>query len=118
MDSSAFDKYLPYIDVNDGTKRLMGNRAIYLSIIQKFDSAGLVEAVTKAAEAHDYEALRIAAHTLKGAAANLSLSRFQEISAKIEESAKTGEAPDSLLDELQSVFSFTSKAISELVSET
>lgn len=113
----GYGKYLPDIDVNDGVARLMNNMKIYISVLKKFDGAKLVEDVLTAAGEADYEKLRHAAHTLKGAAGNLSLKRFQEVSSAIEQCAKDKADPGELLAELQAVQETTSKAVESLIAE-
>lgn len=113
----GYGKYLPDIDVADGVARLMNNMKIYTTVLKKFDGTKFVADIMAAAETQDYEALQLAAHTLKGAAANLSLKRFHEVSFAIEQCAKDKENPKELLDELQTALQTTSQAITGFLAE-
>ncbi|MCD7946942.1 MAG: Hpt domain-containing protein [Oscillospiraceae bacterium] len=118
MGANGNEAHLPYIDVNEGTARLMNNTKIYLSILKKFDAVPLVEEIVAAAADADYERLQRAAHTLKGAAGNLSLTRFYEVAFAIEQRAKEGASDDARLAELQEVLAGSTRAIQSLLAES
>ncbi|MCC8122275.1 MAG: Hpt domain-containing protein [Oscillospiraceae bacterium] len=112
------EAYLPYIDVCEGTDRLMNNFKLYLSILKKFDAVPLVEEIVTTAADADYEGLQRAAHTLKGAAGNLSLTRLYEVAFAIEQRAKEETSEDALLAELQEVLAGSTQAIQRLIAES
>jgi HPt (histidine-containing phosphotransfer) domain-containing protein len=79
---------MPFINVEDGVKRLMNNRALYLKLLNSFQGRDLAQKIIDAIDSKNYEAIAHAAHTLKGVAANLSLTALSEISLQIESLSK------------------------------
>ena len=61
-----------------------------LSQIVRDDGGALMDAMTRAIESHDAEALRRAAHTLKGTAANLGASDLAAMALNVERVASDG----------------------------
>lgn len=113
-----YDKYLPFIDVTDGLSRLMNDIKIYTMVLKKFDGNASFHDIKTAADANDYQALQLHAHTLKGVAGNLSLKRLQELALATEHCAKEKKEPGDLLTQLQEAIVATTAAIEELLSES
>jgi HPt (histidine-containing phosphotransfer) domain-containing protein len=74
-----------------------------------------LHAIYGAVSAEDCEALRQAAHKLKGAAANLALVQLCDVAASIEAAAKTGnvEQASGLVSKLDIVYHQAVSAIEE-----
>jgi HPt (histidine-containing phosphotransfer) domain-containing protein len=76
-----------YIDTEDGLKRVMNNKKLYVRLLTKFKSGTNLVALAAAVAAGDYEKAEIEAHTIKGIAGNLSFTELfkqsQELDAKL-----------------------------------
>ncbi|MDR0323531.1 MAG: Hpt domain-containing protein [Treponema sp.] len=62
-----------YVNVEEGTKRVMNNTKLYAKLLGKFKDDKSLTDVKNFLDAGDFEKAKAAAHTLKGLAANLSL---------------------------------------------
>jgi HPt (histidine-containing phosphotransfer) domain-containing protein len=82
------ESFMPFINVEEGIKRLMNNRTLYLKLLNNFQGRYLTQKIIEAIDAKNYEAVAQSAHTLKGVAANLSLTALSEITLQIELLAK------------------------------
>jgi HPt (histidine-containing phosphotransfer) domain-containing protein len=83
--------YLPDIDLKDGIGRVMNKESIYLRLLGKFKPREMVEdLIAKINAASDMDAIRNAAHALKGSAANLGMPVIVQATQLIEEDAKKG----------------------------
>ncbi|MGL5436805.1 MAG: Hpt domain-containing protein [Lachnospiraceae bacterium] len=111
-----YDKYLPFIDVEEGVNRLMNDMRIYTTVLKKFNGEVLFHDIDTAAKEKDYPNLQLHSHTLKGTAGNLSLKRLQEIALAIESCAKEEKDPGDLITELQEVITATAAAVAELLA--
>ena len=69
-------------------------------------TAGYLKSLREAVQAGDLEQTRIQAHTIKGAAANISAWRMREIAGKLEELSRDGELEGAadLLERLEKGF--------------
>jgi HPt (histidine-containing phosphotransfer) domain-containing protein len=85
---------LPGIDVASALARVAGNAALYVKLLRLM-AAGAPSSKEKLAAAlasGDAEAVRQEAHSIKGAAANLSITEVTETSARLELAARSGDA--------------------------
>jgi HPt (histidine-containing phosphotransfer) domain-containing protein len=102
-------------DADHAIARLGGDRKLLRELITIFraDAPSLIVAVRKAAAKGDAEALRRAAHTLKGALGTLDAMRAHRAAARLEDAARNGdlEAARLLLGELETELSDLHKAI-------
>jgi len=113
MDYSIF---LPDINVMDGKTRVMGNMKLYLRLVGRFDGFKMAGSISDAVKAGDIEAAADAAHALRGTAANLAFPVVQEITEKIENSAKEGEDCTQFLQPLEDAVTALADVISRIVS--
>ncbi len=111
-----YEKYLPFIDVEEGVKRLMNDMRIYTMVLKKFNGEALFNDIKTAADSNDYPNLQLHAHTMKGTAGNLSLKRLQELALTIETCAKEKKEPGDLINELQEAVTATAAAVAELLA--
>jgi HPt (histidine-containing phosphotransfer) domain-containing protein len=79
---------LRLIDSEEGLKRVGGNLNLYKRLLQKFVDANYYAPLQEAIEAGDIEAAEQAAHTIKGVAANLALSRITAIATALDSDLK------------------------------
>jgi HPt (histidine-containing phosphotransfer) domain-containing protein len=95
----------PVFDKAELLERLGGREDMLGRFIAMFNRnvAGYMEALLSAAERGDGEQLRIQAHTIKGAAGNISARRMRETAAAIEAYAREGRLDDatSLIPQLK-----------------
>jgi HPt (histidine-containing phosphotransfer) domain-containing protein len=64
------------IDYDGGVERLMGNAEMYENFLQMFVKDDSFAELEKAMEEKDYDKAFAAAHTLKGVAGNLSMTKL------------------------------------------
>jgi len=83
---------LPVFDYDDFMERMDGDIDLLKEVIEIFleDSPNLMAALRSAILVRDAEAMEKAAHTLKGAAANISAKRLQQFSQAMQELIKKG----------------------------
>lgn len=70
------------VDTKGALERFIGNAELYIQFLDKFQSDETIELVHAAAEANNWDDLFFAAHTMKGMAGNLGLTRLYEASAE------------------------------------
>ena len=96
-----------YIDVAEGIKRVMNNSKLYAKLLVKFkDDKNLVE-LDEALAAGDLQKAQASAHTLKGLAANLSLSELFNQSLELETQIKAGSVNPEQLATVKDVYAQT-----------
>jgi PAS domain S-box-containing protein len=101
-DSGGFEVLLPSgisgLDIEAGLKLVLGNRALYLSLLKKFMSGNqeTAENIHKAIKDGDLATAERIAHTLKGVSAGLGAMRLHDLSAAMESAFKEKMADDEL----------------------
>lgn len=88
----------PVWDRESALSRMMGQEEMLASLLDIFivDAAPIMQQLREYVEAGDMENAGKTAHAMKGMAANLSALQLQELSAKLEQSAKSGEQEEVL----------------------
>ena len=101
------------IDTNSALRRTGGNRMRYEALLRKFagQSTGAVTEMRAALSVGDRETAARAAHSLKGAAANLGAAAVAELAAKAESAIQDGQSPEEALQSLESSLASTVNAI-------
>jgi HPt (histidine-containing phosphotransfer) domain-containing protein len=94
----------------------MNNKKLYFRLLRSFSGPKLAADIITAIEAGDHIRVQQAAHTLKGVAANLSLSGLMSISLQIETRAKALEGAEDLLPTLKETVEMTVAAIERLLA--
>ena len=86
VDSSVIDRV-------ELTKRLMGDDIMICKIIETFNNVapGIIETLRFAVEAENYDLAKEQAHSLKGAAANISAVELRDLAIELENYYKTKE---------------------------
>jgi len=104
---------IPGVDTKSALKRTGGNRLRYESLLRKFaqPSAGGVQEIRAALAAGDTATAARAAHSLKGAAANLGAAALAEVAARAETAITTGQGIDDALQSLALSFDTVAAAI-------
>jgi len=112
---------LPVFDYDDFMERMDGDMDLLKEVIEIFleDAPSLVGALRLAILGGDKDAMERAAHTLKGAAANISAKGLQSLSANMQEIIKKGEAGDieKLLGNMETHYEELAKALRSCLTE-
>jgi HPt (histidine-containing phosphotransfer) domain-containing protein len=105
-----------YINAEEGMKRVMNNGKLYARLLEKFKTDGSMANLEAQVSAGDMEKAQIAAHTLKGLAANLSLTELFERTRDLETQIKERALPEDALDVIRSVYAETLKKADEVIA--
>jgi HPt (histidine-containing phosphotransfer) domain-containing protein len=105
-----------YINFDEGMKRVVNNGKLYVRLLGKFKSDTTMADLELRISAGDLEGAQISAHTLKGLAANLSLTELFERTRDLESCIKERAVPEGALDTLKSVYEETLKRLDEVIA--
>jgi HPt (histidine-containing phosphotransfer) domain-containing protein len=108
-----------YINLEEGLKRMMNNPKFFAKMLGKFktDNAHLLDDTITAAQAGDYEKAKGAIHTLKGIAANLSLTELYKQTLEVEAQIKGGSLNQDTQESIQKCFAETLVLVSEVIAK-
>jgi HPt (histidine-containing phosphotransfer) domain-containing protein len=104
-----------YVNFDDGVKRVMNNAKLYVKLLTKFKTGTNLEELSTQLGAGDYEKAQVAAHTIKGIAANLSLTELFEKIRDLESQIKEKSVQPEAIDTVKTVFEETLKQIDEVI---
>ena len=99
------------IDTKSALRRTGGNPKRYEMLLRKFAESAAVEEIRDALAKGDMATAARAAHSLKGAAANLGATAVAEAAAKVEKEIQTGETTSPALDGMAASLRTTVQAI-------
>ncbi len=108
---------LPGVNIAAGVKRLRGNRRLYRKLLLNFyqDYRTVNEQIRDALAQGDRDKVHSLAHTLNGAAGNLSADDLQRVAMQLEEAAKTdAKIEPILLQHFNEVVTATMNSLAEL----
>jgi len=105
-----------YVNFADGVKRVMGNAKFYIKLLTLFKNDTKIDNLETALAEGEMEKARVAAHTLKGIAANLSLTELFIQSEKLESQIKVGAPNPEQTATLKEVFVVTILEIEKIIS--
>jgi len=106
-----------YVNFAEGLKRMMNNPKLYVKLLAKFKDGTNTDALEAAAEAQDLEKILGEAHTLKGLAANLSLSELASQCLELEARAKAGAVDPAQVGRVKAAFAATLAEIDKVAAE-
>jgi len=106
-----------YLDFADGVKRVMNNSKLYIKLITKFRNETKIDDLEAALAAGQLEAAQGHAHTIKGVAANLSLTELFKQSLEIETQIKAGAVLPEQFGILKAAFEETIKEVDKVIAE-
>ena len=106
-----------YINVAEGTKRVMNNAKFYIKLITKFKADTNLDELEGALEAGDLEKAQGAAHTIKGLSANLSLTELNKQSLELETQIKAKAVDPNQITVLKNVFALTLTEIDKVIAQ-
>jgi HPt (histidine-containing phosphotransfer) domain-containing protein len=106
-----------YINVEEGLKRLMNNTGLYTKLLAKFKEDTRLNELDAALSAADMEKAKAAVHTLKGLAANLSLTELHKQSIEIEIQIKAGQVNPDQINIVKNVYTQTLEEVDEVIKK-
>ena len=97
---------LPGIDIEDGLRRVGGNRGLFSSLLKAFhrDYRDTTATIKQALIGNDSELAERGAHTIKGLAGNLSANELRGAAAILEENIRKGHLDN--IDEVLATFEY------------
>ncbi|MDR1665019.1 MAG: Hpt domain-containing protein [Clostridiales bacterium] len=107
----------PVLDVNDGMKRVMNKKKLFVNLLSRLDLQKMVGDITEAVNSGNHKKVAESAHALKGAAGNLGLIRLKDLMLEIETRGKAERDASGLLGELEDIAAATRRAIAEIIAE-
>ena len=106
-----------YINAEEGKKRVMNNGKLYAKLLTKFKNDTNLNDLVVFAEAQDWENAQGAAHTIKGIAANLSLTELFNQSLDVETQIKGKSLKSESLESLKTCFAETLVQVEKVITE-
>jgi HPt (histidine-containing phosphotransfer) domain-containing protein len=106
-----------YVDMADGAKRVMNNVKLYVKLLTKFRDDTRVDDIETALAAGDMEKARSAVHTVKGIAANLSLTELFKQSLELETQIKAGSVNPAQMETVKTVLAATLQEVNKVIAE-
>jgi len=106
-----------YINEEEGKKRVMNRVDIYIRLLNKFKTETNLDDLLAYSVAQDWEKAQAAAHTIKGIAANLSLTELFNQSLDVETQIKGKSLKNESLENLKACFTGTISAIEKVITE-
>ena len=87
---SGLPSFLPGVDVASGLARVAGNAKLYIKLLHKVaeEAPTIKQSLSAAIVDGDAVKVREVAHSLKGAAGNLSITKVAEAAQQVEQAAK------------------------------
>ena len=105
------------INEEEGVKRVMNNAKLYTKLLTKFKADTNLNDLVTFAGAQDWEKAQTAAHTIKGIAANLSMTELFNQSLDIETQIKGKALKPESLENLKNCFTKTLAAVEEVIAK-
>jgi len=105
------------IDFEDGIKRVMNNKKLFIKLLTKFKDGTNLDDLTASLAAGDMEKAQADAHTIKGLAANLSLSELFKQCLELETQIKAKAPAPGQLDMVKNAFAQTLQEIDKVIAE-
>ncbi|MDR2617241.1 MAG: Hpt domain-containing protein [Treponema sp.] len=111
------DAGVVYINEEEGKKRVMNNGKLYARLLTKFKTDTKLDDLVTMAGAQDWEKAQAAAHTIKGVAANLSLTELFNQSLDVETQIKGKSLKPESLESLKTCFSVTLDEVEKVIAK-
>jgi len=106
-----------YVNTEEALKRVMNNSKLLAKLLKKFkDDRNLVD-LEAALATGDLPKSQINAHTLKGLAANLSLTELYKQVLELETQIKAGSVVPGQLDTVKTVYSATLIEVDKVIAQ-
>jgi HPt (histidine-containing phosphotransfer) domain-containing protein len=108
---------LVYINPDEGIQRVMNNAKLYVKLLTKFKTETKLDDLLGFLSEGDYEKAQVAAHTIKGVSANLSLSELFKQSLELENQIKAKSVNPAQIETIKTTFDETLKKIDEVIAQ-
>ena len=79
------------MNIDDAMARLNNNKKLYMMLLKKFDGNAMLEDLLSKIQSGNAVEAEASAHTIKGLAANLSLSDLRSAAEEIDNQLKAGD---------------------------
>ena len=106
-----------HVNFAEGVQRVMNNAKLYVRLLAKFKDGTNLNSLKAAFDACDMETIQGELHTLKGLAANLSLTELFAKCLELETQAKGGTLEKDQMETVQAVFDATLREIDKVLAE-
>jgi HPt (histidine-containing phosphotransfer) domain-containing protein len=106
-----------YVNQQEGLSRVLNNAKLYVRLLTKFKTETTLDELNAAVKAGDFEKAQVDAHTLKGIAANLSLTKLFLQIQDLEIRIKKREEVSGDLEKLGQCFSETIINIDKVIEQ-
>jgi HPt (histidine-containing phosphotransfer) domain-containing protein len=106
-----------YVDFEEGSRRVMNNTKLYIKLLAKFRTDTNLDDLSAALAAGDYDKAQVAAHTIKGLSANLSLMELFEKTRDFESQIKEKAVQDGAFGIVKTTFEETVKEVDKVIAE-
>ena len=106
-----------YIDEAEGKKRVMNNGKLYAKLLTKFKNDINLNNLVSFVDVQDWENAQNAIHTIKGLAANLSLTELFNQSLDAETQIKGKSLKPESLENLKTCFSETLIHVDKVIAQ-
>ena len=108
---------MPYINLEDGLKRVRGNKALYAKMLALFLGNKEMDMLEEKLAGGDLEGAAAVAHAIKGMTGNLSLTELFAASTALLESLSSGRREEDLIARYREAAQKTLEAAKELEAE-
>jgi HPt (histidine-containing phosphotransfer) domain-containing protein len=106
-----------YINEEDGKKRVMNNGKLYAKLLTKFKTDTNITDLVAFVNVQDWDKALGAAHTIKGIAANLSLTELFNQSLDVETQIKGKSVNPESLENIKDCFTETLLAVEKVIAQ-
>jgi HPt (histidine-containing phosphotransfer) domain-containing protein len=106
-----------YINEEDGKRRVMNNVKLYTKLLTKFKDDVNINDLIAFTDAQDWEKAQGAVHTIKGLAANLSLTELFNQSLKVETQIKEKNFSSESMENLKNCFTETLVHVEKVIAQ-
>ena len=106
-----------YINEEEGKKRVMNNGKLYAKLLNKFSTETNLNDLEESVGAQDWEKAQTAAHTVKGLAANLSLTELYNQSQDVELQIRDKALNPQSLENLKACFAETLVQVEKVIAQ-
>ena len=106
-----------YLDYADGIKRVMNNAKLYAKLLTKFRNDTTLDDLEASIAAGDMEKAQTIAHTIKGVAANLSLSEMFKQTLELETQIKAKAVDPAQMETVKTAFAATLLEVDKVIAE-
>ena len=106
-----------YINTGEGLKRVMNNTKLFCTLLSKFKNDTNLEKIETAVGNADMESAKNSTHTLKGLAANLSLTELFKQLQELELQLKDGNFDTGQLELVKNIHAQTLIEVDKVIAQ-